>query len=299
MLKRFGNGAHSHIVTLLMTFKHGDNYHFIFPRAEYDLLYYFEAIPHPERSLKRVRWLAEQCLRITEAVHLIHFPPRADNTTSEGALFGRHGDIKSENILVFNDGNGTDVLVLSDFGLGSMHHDRSRSNVPNKGIPATPGFRPPECDMEGGTISRAFDIWSLGCLFLDILVWFLGGEDLRRQFEDARMTPHITGVNTPIYFEILSTESGNNRYRVKEEVIDWFAKMHSHPNCTHFVHEFLDLIERRMLLVESRNQLRARTPELLDQLKIFHEKCEGQNYQAYCLDQAPLKRLSSRVPQDC
>ncbi|OTA57628.1 hypothetical protein K449DRAFT_335224 [Hypoxylon sp. EC38] len=234
-----------------------------------------------------------------EAVHLIHFPPEPDSLQPPDRLYGRHGDIKAENILVFKSQKGGANLVLSDFGLSSVHHDMSKSNVPNEKVSATPGFRPPECDMKDGRISRAFDVWTLGCLFLDLLTWLVGGEKLRLRFEEERMTPYINGFDTPIYFEVVITEDGEPAYIVKEEVKRWFAELHRNDHCTQFVHDFLDLIEGKMLIVETDVRKRARTKELLQRLQTFHSLCHGQDAQAYCVraapDQTPLTVRTSTI----
>ncbi|KAI1370663.1 kinase-like domain-containing protein [Hypoxylon crocopeplum] len=287
MLKKFDGKVHPHIVTILTTFQYGNHYYLLFPWAECDLGRYFERIRNPIRGLERVRWLSEQCFKIMEAIHLIHNPPDLNTLKPDKKLFGRHGDIKAENILVFRSQKGKENLVLSDFGQGSVHHDWSKSNIPNKKISTTPGFRPPECDMEDGRISRAFDVWTLGCLFLDLLTWLLGGEDFRQQFENERMTCYITGLNAPIYFEVVVTEQGEHGYIVKEEVKRWFGKMHRHPHCTQFVHEFLDLVERKMLIVETNVRKRERSGELLEHLRNFNNLCQKDGAETYCLDSVP------------
>jgi serine/threonine protein kinase len=146
------------------------------------------------------------------AIDIIHNPPHLDN-------FGRHGDIKADNILLFKpvqDPRG--ILVVSDMGLSSFNRDTSRSNIPNSKIPGTPGYRPPECDVKGGTISRAYDIWTLGCLFLEILTWLLGGLEFLREFEEGRNTAYITGAKNNIFFVLKSTVEGQYVAQVKKEV---------------------------------------------------------------------------------
>ncbi|KAI1456406.1 kinase-like protein [Annulohypoxylon moriforme] len=291
MLKKFDGNVHPHIVTVLATFKHGDSYYLLFPWADGDLGKYLENNPTPDYSLKKVRWLSNQCLKIIEAVHLVHFPPEVDNLQPGDRRFGRHGDIKAENILVFRSRErepDEPDLVLSDFGLGSVHREISKSNVPKEKVAVTPDFRPPECDMEGGKISRAYDVWTLGCLFLDLLTWLLGGEDLRQQFDDTRMTPYIDGRETRIYFEIVVTEHGKHGYIIKDQVKKWFDKLHGHNQCAQFVHEFLILIENEMLIVETNEKKRARTDVLLKELQGFADKCRQDD--RYCLRGIPTTR---------
>ncbi|KAI1214229.1 kinase-like domain-containing protein [Annulohypoxylon truncatum] len=291
MLRTFNGNVHPHIVTVLMAFKHGDRCCFLFPWADCDLLTYFETKTMPDMNITNFHWVAEQTLNITEAVHHIHFPPGVDSLSPDMKLYGRHGDIKAENILVFNEKNNP-LLVLSDFGLGSMHHDWSKSMVPNRQIQATPGFRPPECDMENGHISRAFDVWTLGCVFLDILIWLLGGETLRRSFESDRMAAsHPQGLQTPTYFEVIQTDNGRFGFIIKEQVNKWFAELHRHDRCTDFVHEFLELIQQRMLIVETQSEKRARTHDLVASLKTLRDKALRD--ERYCLGANPYDRPSN------
>jgi serine/threonine protein kinase len=137
-----------------------------------------------------------------EAVSVIHNP---GHLTSD-KKFGRHGDIKAENILWFksrpDDPHDRGILVLSDLGLTAINSDKSRSMQPNTGLKMTPAYRPPECDIRGGTISRAFDIWTLGCLYLELVCWLLRGKKGKDDFDEVRTTPFIFGTRTDVYFDI-------------------------------------------------------------------------------------------------
>jgi serine/threonine protein kinase len=138
-------------------------------------------------------------------------------------LYGRHGDIKPENILLFRR-DGKEILVLSDLGLTAVHREVSRSNLPGKSIPVTPNYRPPECDMDGpiGYISRSFDIWTLGCLFLEFIVWTLCGWEGRNKFNSERYSPYINGIQTNVYFDVMGLANEPNRglFKIKDKVME-------------------------------------------------------------------------------
>ncbi|KAI2780617.1 kinase-like domain-containing protein [Daldinia loculata] len=289
MLERFSPDVHAHILTVLATYEHGDSHYIIFPWAKCDLDKYLKENNNRSKDLaeklEKVRWVAEQCLKITGAVHSIHIP-RQNNEQQEEQLFGRHGDIKAENILVFGSEGQRPMLVLSDFGLASVHHDWSKSNVPNQDLPVTTDVRPPECDMRGGTITRAFDIWTLGCLFLDLLIWLLEGEKSRKKFKGKRKTRWFGGYTTSIYFEIVKhSETGKIGFIVKPVVTEWVATMHSHPRCTQFLHDFLDLIEQEMLIVGTESKKRMKTNGLLEKLNELYVKCTRN--EDYCTNGVP------------
>lgn len=205
-LRRFNGLVHDHLVTLLATFTHRAQYHFLFPYADYALDQYWEKRrPKLDADIDTVRWVAKQCSGIMAALDTIHVPEHLHHLAEKG--YGRHGDIKPDNILWFSsttDPKG--ILVVSDLGLASFHRDTSRSNIPNKDIPAVPGYRPPECDIKGGTISRAYDIWTLGCLFLELLTWMLGGWKFLQEFNKKRTTRFlITQADNNIFFRLMRT----------------------------------------------------------------------------------------------
>lgn len=194
----------------------------IFPWAECDLDQYWENNPVPwPGDFGLVRWLSRQCVGIVEAVSVIHNP---SHLTSE-KRFGRHGDIKAENILWFksrpDDPNDRGILVISDLGLTAINSEKSRSMQPNTGLKVTPSYRPPECDIKGGKATRAFDIWTLGCLYLELVCWLLMGNQGKADFDRARTTPFIFGTKTNIYFDIeerRNTSPGMFVFKVKNIV---------------------------------------------------------------------------------
>jgi serine/threonine protein kinase len=225
-LKRFSGFVHEHLVTLLMSWetKDPDRYCLLFPWAGDDLdLYWKRHLPpingvNPE--VDTIRWIAKQVVGMAGALDTIH-NPRYDSThLAPKKKYGRHGDIKPENVLWYESPyNDKGILVIADLGLTTFNGTNSRSNVPGKGIPVSPGYRPPECDLEGGVVSRAFDIWTFGCLLLELICWALGGQENRQLFEDYRTTAYITGCGSEIFFDIES--KGPDRgyaIRVKKQV---------------------------------------------------------------------------------
>jgi serine/threonine protein kinase len=202
-LKRFSGLIHDHLVTVLATFTLKKRYHFLFPFAECALDQYWELrVPRPTVDLDTVRWISRQCLGLIEAMHTIHEPDHI-NLLPGVQRYGRHGDIKPDNILWFNtsrDPKG--ILVISDMGLSAFNSAKSRSNVPGRTVPGAPGYRPPECEVEGGVVSRAFDVWTMGCLFLELITWLLGGQQMLREFKEQRTSVYINGCKNDIFFEI-------------------------------------------------------------------------------------------------
>jgi serine/threonine protein kinase len=218
-LRRFGGLVHDHLVTLLATYILNKRFCFIFPYAEYNLEHYWESKePNPRMDAVTVRWVSKQCAGIMAAIHTMHEPKHLRNL--DVPRFCRHGDIKPDNILWFrspNDPRG--ILVVSDMGLSSFNRITSRSNIPNADLPVFPTYRPPECDVKGGSVSRLFDVWTLGCLFLDLLTWLLGGPDLVEDFSESRVSLYIHGTDNDMFFEHKRLPGSNTQIiQVKETV---------------------------------------------------------------------------------
>jgi len=142
--------------------------------------------------------------------------------------FGRHGDIKPENILNFakpNEQSGHGTLKITDFGLTRFHTKNTKTYfIKSHKILVTPTYRPPECDMVGATISTSFDIWSFGCVILEFVTWYLGGYSYLLEFVRHRQAPNalMYGWNTDQFFELV-TSTHESHYgavfaRVKLEV---------------------------------------------------------------------------------
>jgi serine/threonine protein kinase len=120
-----------HLIKLLVTFYHCEQYHLLFPYADGNLLdFWKEFYPHPDipkRGDSLAIWFSEQCLGLAQGLSMIHTadtPAKADTlapitSAGDGRRHGRHGDLKPENILWFKNYTCADdmgVLKISDFG---------------------------------------------------------------------------------------------------------------------------------------------------------------------------------------
>ncbi|KAF5962697.1 kinase-like protein [Fusarium bulbicola] len=199
-LKRLS--GQKHIVPLLATFEYKNSYHLLFPWANANLRRYWAMFPNPSIDRRYGLWVAKQCEGMAEGLSIIHEPPpdKSDDYTFESALkpshrqaqssqsYGRHGDIKPENILWFRNGPNTDigVLEIADFGLTRFHNKRSRSNISPVGMGNSPTYRAPEFDMPDGLLSRSYDIWALGYVYLEFLTWYFMGWEGVMEFSALR-----------------------------------------------------------------------------------------------------------------
>nr|KYP73202.1 Cyclin-dependent kinase C-2 [Cajanus cajan] len=74
-----------------------------------------------------------------------------------------HRDIKGSNLLIDNEGN----VKLADFGLARSFSNDQNANLTNRVI--TLWYRPPELLLGTTKYGPAVDMWSVGCIFAELL----------------------------------------------------------------------------------------------------------------------------------
>jgi serine/threonine protein kinase len=289
MLKLLGRREHTHLVSLLATFRLKGRYYLLFPYANCNLREYWKRTPLPDFSEATVSWTLSQCKAMASALHNVHeykpthtsfhgLPP-SDSSSSEAYAsscedeerrYGRHGDIKAENILWFLEDamDERGHLVIADFGLTAFHKKATRSEVNAGHITGTPSYEAPELPLHS-KISRAFDIWSLGCLYLEFVTWLVGGWEHLKRFPDAREKHCEPEMTDDTFFTIIG---GEHRAEVRQSVKDWINDLHEMPRCSAFVHDLLNLISESLLVVDP--QARIRTAHLNAELNRMIQKRE-------------------------
>jgi serine/threonine protein kinase len=223
---------HHHLTTLLGSYEQDDHLHLILPWAECDLEIYwkFKYSKPPERSRERSSWLKQQCCGMAEAVSHLHRYQTSSATTMHDSkrlgqqtrrgrhprpsseerniltLFGRHGDIKPANILWFPDKSNPaafGTLKISDFGTARFSANEDAVVEDKSTVPNSRAYQSPECVLPNGKISSQCDVWSLGCVFLEFVCWYIGGRDLLTEFEQDRRPPY----GDPTFFSIVEHET--------------------------------------------------------------------------------------------
>jgi serine/threonine protein kinase len=175
-----------------------------------------------------VIWVAKQCKGIADGVVAIHQYTTSSSKIhpeSQNEIFGHHGKIKPENVLWFPDPDhektkrGT--LKLSDFGLAEFSLHQTVSMQPKSSFETSPPYRAPEIDLEGtGAIGRSYDMWTLGCLYLEFITWLIGGWDLVDIFAFRRMEadPFMFGQFTTTFFRLVKAKKPDGKWTVGAEI---------------------------------------------------------------------------------
>jgi serine/threonine protein kinase len=276
------------LATFRQTYQQQLKWHLIFPYADANLRKYWDDRKTPNFNETTVFWSLRQMCGIAEGLRMIRFfrvtiplgvagAGAGGVRVGDGArlsvdkgeeLFGRHGDLKPENILWFQNDpasiDGSGVLKIADFGLGRFHGLDSRSKIDPKTVNGTESYEPPEVKL-GLPVSRAYDIWSLGCLYLEFATWLLKGADEVDLFADRRAkesTKHPNLSDDCFYTIVKDPESGVENAEVREGVNVWVSELHRHDWCSDFIHDLLNLITMRMLIIHSKDRINAHDLEV-------------------------------------
>lgn len=193
-----------HLVKLLVTFQHGENHYLMFEWADGDLQNFWKTRTAKEPLLAD-KWAAQQCYGLATALKQIHGMATWQRKKRESSPlsdeYGIHGDIKPENILWFSsygDHNSKDHLVVSDLGLTRYHSFLTRSKVMPSNLDGfSEDYRPPEMDLNNQEhVTRKSDVWSLGCVYLELCTWYLRGFDGIQEFEYRRDEGDVPDTRT-------------------------------------------------------------------------------------------------------
>lgn len=274
---------HPHITECVAAIRRGDSRYFMFPWADGDSLRdYWVQTPRqfsgPSGSL--IHEAIRQLRGLADALHSLHYcnSVHTVNGSSNGAQSERisvpemrlhdehdeethfmdesnsksirHGDLKPENILRFVDQQtmlGT--LKLADMGLAKQHivvtQDRTHLTSTRYG---TVQYEAPEVEELDAPRSRLYDVWSMGCITLEFIIWLLYGNDELNNFYSQLKGD---AQNHCQYFERLPAgEPG--RSEVHRVVRKWIEAMEeTDPECSAntATADLLHLVQEKLLVV--------------------------------------------------
>lgn len=172
---------HRHLIQAIAMYeKGGEERCFVFPWApKGNLRQLWQRVSGPA-DRKDTWWALDQIKGLTDGLSKLHI---ADT---------RHGDVKPENILIFDGDTKTGpFLVVADVGIAKYHafetSERKAKGIDTTNRTGTGRYEPPEIELyQPQTISRKYDSWSLGCVLLEFVIWLLHGSDGQASFEKER-----------------------------------------------------------------------------------------------------------------
>jgi serine/threonine protein kinase len=196
---------HPHLLKCYASFTFSFKYHMIYEKANCNMEEFImknkDAAKIPSLDSRK---LATQLYGLAAALSVIHNQDQSETNRQSGHLdvpnnasvpskTGYIHDIKPDNLLMFiyeQEGKETHWLRLSDFSCAKVADfvasisGKNMVSYQSGSKSGTPVYRAPESTY--GNTSRPYDLWSLGCVYLELLVWYLEGFDNLVEFRDKR-----------------------------------------------------------------------------------------------------------------
>jgi len=268
--------------------RRGDSRYFMFPWAEESLLDYWNATPKQAPSPELILEALNQLRGIADALDKLHnfrggsssdsesyrdvqivvapsqmedSTPRIDedeadvnayrNPMSQESI--RHGDLKPENILRFLDGKSAiGTLKLGDMGLAKRHVAATENRRGTSMRYGTRRYEGPETTIAKQGRSRLYDLWSMGCITFEFIIWLLYGNEALTEFWDQ-----AEKQSKPAEFQYYKMqESGRGpRPMVHPTVVRWMNHLQKHdPECrqssTSALKDLLAIVRDKLLVVD-------------------------------------------------
>lgn len=243
----------------------------LFPWTDIGNLHDYWETSKPESFEKVMLWSVQQMQGLVSALRKLHEICRC-----------RHGDLKPQNILCFEE-KGEVVLKIADFGISKIHPTLTKYRVSaTTSLGLTLSYRGPEVEFEKPAKddqrprSRKYDIWSLGCVFLEFLIWLLHGHEALLNFNEARTyMPSTSSSSTPLY-RVTYSDNGNKNAQVHHLASRAIEVFQKDPRCTGetVLAKLLELVRAKMLKPEVSD--RASAEELEKELaSVIRQKQDG------------------------
>lgn len=265
----------------------GDRLAFLFPWAEYGTLRDVwrkerPPSPFPQNEKAKISWMLRQVTGVCSALSLL---------AREGY---RHSDLKPANLLCFVEKSEV-ILKIIDVGISKYHADPT--DIRQTGTDArfsTHRYAPPEFDrssqssVQGSLVpdpkadrerlSRKYDVWSLGCILIEFMIWVQDGPGGHKIF-DRSITTFYQG-------RTIHPDVSNYIKSLKDK---------------NFFPEVLELVESKMLVSVG---FRATADDVLAALRdacknrdIDPDSSGNTSYQAPANDQGAIQDTSASEPQ--
>ncbi|KAF4439873.1 serine threonine kinase [Fusarium acutatum] len=320
VIKKLEDREHLH--QLLFSFRRADYYYLVFEWADGDLTDLWETMPTLYRPdvEEDAHWFFRQCLGIVRSLGSLH-KQRSSYTASTmeeivhvalAGKYGRHSDIKPQNLLWFSDyqGDKKDHLVIADLGLTQFNTSQSKSHASWAGIKGyTQTYKAPESEVNREVGTR-YDIWSLGCVFLEhASVFLMRDNSCVKAFSDNRLNEdrrrNRTGnYHSDTFYNVITEEDSTDEYtpigssvirgEVKQAVLKMIQGLKDHHLCAPSMCDFLDLISEGML--EPNQSVRYTADMVSRALRDIQLRC-AQNPRYACLSRhLPLKDQLKSMP---
>lgn len=336
-LKIFDDVPSPHLIKALCTFQHGDNgYYIMFPWATANLREYWQR-NHPggpgggAPTAANLKWMLKQLVGLSDAICSLHYLKSghslSPNDAEDKEKNCRHGDLKPDNILLMGPDQGR--LVIADVGLAKVHGEPTRYRKDaTRSITGTERYEPPDI-LHGGARSRAYDIWSFGCICLEFIVWILYGPSGVHDLHDQILGRHKFWFSPDAErtLEAIQRETNRATSRMEPGKLNQLKKQalasctineniralleemrRTDPRCSNDspIKGLLDVADSRLLMIRINHvdspleakQCRADAKEMLREIKKIHDRAaRDERYLDSCLSDFPMPRITPKSPK--
>ncbi|QYS92815.1 Protein kinase domain-containing protein [Trichoderma simmonsii] len=251
-----------HLIKAIATYTKGNDKYFLFPWANGGNLQ--DMLQSNRRTLDRdlIAWVLDQIVGLSEAIKALH-----DKNI-------RHGDIKPSNILCSGPGIGNSnesTLIIADVGLAKQHveYTRERNNTTTTRHGSVT-YEPPEVSPKRQlkTLSRKYDIWSLGCVFLELIIWAV---------YDVHGTKSFHGdLNQNSNSRFWEEAGSGSTERVHSAIGIWIKKLRGDLKGSSAFSDVIELIEDKLLIISDKR--RADSKAVVKSLKTIRGKASEPDY---------------------
>ena len=166
----------------MASYTYKDKHNLVFPQAESGTLADLLATNRQTTLFRSNDTFFTALARLSSAVeHVHHFFERRIDLN----LIGCHHDLRPKNILVSKD-----TLLLADFGLSRFKAlSESSGSIFRQGAG---DYLAPECEdidddrFQKLVVRRSSDIWSFGCIIIEVITYMILGPDAVKEFKKKR-----------------------------------------------------------------------------------------------------------------
>lgn len=266
-VKTLKNRQHEHIVPLVACYEtlardtRGHTLHILFPLADQNMADWISRrqinLGLPDEPLHRKEHLYDSILSILSALAYLH---RVIDHT-----FASHHDLKPENILLFGK-----VWKICDFGKSHIRTLEEGSETSTKHL-GTLRYQPPEYDNPNIKHERAFDIWSMGCIIVELAFLIVYGRETQ---EWEKFTMEIENGSRPVGDDRRRDESFRSNMPV---VTKWMKKLTREDGSRNFIY----LMDRASAMLSQEREARPYSWEVEIYLhEAFHPNEKGSDRRA-------------------
>ncbi|KAG4436079.1 hypothetical protein IFR05_008435 [Cadophora sp. M221] len=243
---------HENLIEKIAAIKRGQQHCLMFLWAEGgNLREFWQDFPR-RMSASLVKDIISQLRGMAEVLEILHNP--------KGTFHSRHGDIKPENILRFPgpDESRIGLFKISDLGSAKHHAVVTRLRGQTAGGRwATKVYEPPESMTNKlGATPRLYDIWSMGCVTLEWIIWLLYGNEELAEFNTR--VKDSSGDPEPFFIcqEVEEVKEGSSTIRyvahIHPAVQGCFQDLSNDMECNNdtALCSLLDIVMNKLLVVE-------------------------------------------------